>query len=213
MRGRISQGIIEMERVNRALRSVPTWAVYLGGCLPLAWIVWLTLSGGLGPDPVKEIELRLGLLGLQFLVAGLCITPLRWLGLNLVRYRRALGLLAFGYVVLHLTTWAVLDMGLRWDQIAADLVKRWYIVIGLAGFVMLVPLALTSNALSIRRMGARAWQRLHRLTYAAVVAGALHYVMVGKVWLAEPLLYLGAIILLLGARLWRSQRMRAAVPA
>lgn len=202
-----------MEAANRALRHIPTWAVYLGGALPFVWIVWLTVSGGLGPDPVKEIELRLGLLGLQFLVAGLCVTPLRWLGLNLLRYRRALGLVAFGYVVLHLAAWAVLDMGLRWEQIAADLVRRWYIVIGLVGFLMLVPLALTSNTLSIRRLGARGWQRLHRLTYAAVIAGAVHYVMVGKVWLAEPLIYLGAILFLLVARLWRSQRMRSALPA
>lgn len=193
-----------MEALNRALRRVPSWAVYLAGALPFCWIVFLTVDGRLGADPVKEIELRLGLLSLQFLVAGLCVTPLRWVGLNLIRYRRAIGLLAFSYVLLHFLTWIVLDMGLRLDEIAADLVKRWYIVIGLCGFVMLVPLAATSNNGSIRRMGPKAWQRLHRLTYGAILAGAVHYVMIGKVWLVEPLLYLGAAVLLLGLRLWKA---------
>lgn len=194
-----------MQAVNQLLRRVPSWVVYVGGVLPFVWIVWLAVNGGLGADPVKAIELRLGLLALQFLVAGLCITPLRWVGLNLIRYRRAIGLLAFFYVTMHLLTWGVLDMGLRLDQIAADLVKRWYIIIGLAGFVMLVPLALTSNNLSIRRLGPKAWQRLHRLTYGAILAGAVHYVMIGKVWLVEPLLYLSAAVALLALRVWKAR--------
>jgi methionine sulfoxide reductase heme-binding subunit len=194
-----------MQAVNQFLRRVPSWVVYVGGVLPFVWIVWLAVNGGLGADPVKAIELRLGLLALQFLVAGLCITPLRWVGLNLIRYRRAIGLLAFFYVTMHLLTWGVLDMGLRLDQIAADLVKRWYIIIGLAGFVMLVPLALTSNNLSIRRLGPKAWQRLHRLTYGAILAGAVHYVMIGKVWLVEPLLYLSAAVALLALRVWKAR--------
>ena len=194
-----------MQAVNQFLRRVPSWVVYVGGVLPFVWIVWLAVNGGLGADPVKAIELRLGLLALQFLVAGLCITPLRWVGLNLIRYRRAIGLLAFFYVTMHLLTWGVLDMGLRLDQIAADLVKRWYIIIGLAGFLMLVPLALTSNNLSIRRLGPKAWQRLHRLTYGAILAGAVHYVMIGKVWLVEPLLYLSAAVALLALRVWKAR--------
>ena len=194
-----------MQAVNRFLRLVPSWVVYVGGVLPFLWIVWLTVSGGLGADPVKDIELRLGLLALQFLVAGLCVTPLRWLGLNLIRYRRAIGLMAFFYVTMHLLTWGVLDMGLRLDQIAADRVKRWYIIIGLAGFLMLVPLALTSNNLSIRRLGPKAWQRLHRLTYGAILAGTVHYVMIGKVWLVEPLLYLSAAVALLALRVWKAR--------
>lgn len=202
-----------MDSINRALRRVPPWAVYLGGILPFGWIVWLTLTNGLGPDPVKGIELRLGTLALQFLVAGLCVTPLRWAGLNLVRYRRAIGLVAFFYVAMHLMAWGVLDMGLRWDQIAADLIKRWYIVIGMLAFVLLLPLALTSNNLSIRRIGAARWQKLHRLTYVAILAGAVHYVMIAKVWVAEPLIYLAAILLLLAARMWRSLAKHRTVAA
>lgn len=201
-----------MDRANQLLRRIPVNAVYLAGLLPFAWIVWLTFTNGLGPDPVKAIELRLGELGLQFLVAGLVVTPLRWAGLNLIRFRRAIGLLAFFYVAMHLLAWVVLDMGLRWDEMAADLVKRWYIIIGMVGFATMVPLALTSNNGAIRRLGAASWARLHRLTYVAALAGALHYVVLVKAWPVEPLLYLGAVCLLLLARLWRN-RQRAMAQA
>ncbi|MCZ8077904.1 MAG: protein-methionine-sulfoxide reductase heme-binding subunit MsrQ [Rhodobacteraceae bacterium] len=202
-----------MDRANQLLRRIPVNAVYLAGLLPFAWIVWLTFTNGLGPDPVKAIELRLGELGLQFLVAGLVVTPLRWAGLNLIRFRRAIGLLAFFYVAMHLLAWVVLDMGLRWDEMAADLVKRWYIIIGMVGFATMVPLALTSNNSAIRRLGAASWARLHRLTYVAALAGALHYVVLVKAWPVEPLLYLGAVCLLLLARLWRNRQRAMAQTA
>ncbi len=202
-----------MDRANQFLRRIPVNAVYLAGLLPFAWIVWLTFTNGLGPDPVKAIELRLGELGLQFLVAGLVVTPLRWAGLNLIRFRRAIGLLAFFYVAMHLLAWVVLDMGLRWDEMAADLVKRWYIIIGMVGFATMVPLALTSNNGAIRRLGAASWARLHRLTYVAALAGALHYVVLVKAWPVEPLLYLGAVCLLLLARLWRNRQRAMAQTA
>lgn len=195
-----------MDRINSLARRVPVNAVYLAGVLPFIWIVWLTVTNGLGPDPVKAIELRLGELGLQFLVAGLVVTPLRWVGVNMLRFRRAIGLLAFFYVTMHLLTWVVLDMGLRWDQMAADLVKRWYIIIGMAAFVAMVPLAITSNNASIRRLGAAVWNRLHRLTYFAALGGAIHYLMVVKAWPVEPLIYLGVIVLLLAARVLHQRR-------
>ena len=202
-----------MDRINTLARRVPVNAVYAAGILPFLWIVWLTLTNGLGPDPVKEIELRLGELGLQFLVAGLVVTPLRWAGVNLIRFRRAIGLLAFFYVAMHLTAWVTLDMGLRWSEMAADLVKRWYIIIGMVGFAAMLPLAITSNNASVRRLGAAAWNNLHRLTYVAALAGAIHYVVLVKAWPIEPLLYLGAVLALLAARLWRSQSRRRAQPA
>lgn len=202
-----------MDRINTLSRRVPVNAVYLAGILPFLWIVWLAVSNGLGPDPVKEIELRLGELGLQLLVAGLLVTPLRWAGLNLIRFRRAIGLLAFFYVAMHLLTWVVLDMGLRWDQMAADLVKRWYIIIGMLAFAAMLPLAITSNNASIRRLGAATWNRLHRLTYVAALGGAVHYLMLVKAWPVEPLLYLGAITALLLARVWHNRRRIAAQAA
>lgn len=202
-----------MDRINALTRRVPVNAVYLAGILPFLWIVWLAVTNGLGPDPVKAIELRLGELGLQLLVAGLLVTPLRWVGLNLIRFRRAIGLLAFFYVAMHLLTWVILDMGLRWDQMAADLVKRWYIIIGMLAFAAMLPLAITSNNASIRRLGAAAWSRLHRLTYVAALGGAVHYLMLVKTWPVEPLIYLGTITALLLARVWHNRRRMAAQAA
>ena len=195
--------------LNGALRRVPSWAVYGLGLLPLAILIWQALTGALGIDPVKALEHQLGLPALQLLVAGLLVTPLRrWAGVNLIRFRRAIGVLAFIYAALHLLVWVLLDLQLRWSEIGADLAKRPYIIVGLLGFACLVPLALTSNDWSVRRLGAVAWRRLHRLTYVAVLLGALHYLLLVKVWSAEPLLYaLGAGGLVALRWLWRRNRV------
>lgn len=190
-----------MDRVNTLARRVPTWVVYGLGLVPLAYLVWGAVADTLGPDPVKAIEHALGERGLQFLLASLAITPLRRLGLNLLRFRRALGLLAFGYVALHLTAWVWLDMGLRFGEMAADLTKRPYIIIGMVGFLVMVPLAATSWNGAIRRMGAAAWGRLHRLAYVAILAGVLHLALLVKVWTVETLIYAGLALALLAVRL------------
>lgn len=207
-----------VQRLNSALRMVPPWLVYAVGVLPPVWLYYQGLTGQLGVDPVRRIERELGLLSLQVLIAVLAVTPLRrFAGLNLIRYRRALGLLCFGYVVVHLLTWLLLDIQLLWAQIGADLVKRPYITIGWLGFAVMVPLALTSNNRAIRRLGPTLWQRLHWLTYLAVLAGGVHFVMVRKGLQLEPLIYLGVIVWLLLLRLgWALQRLaarRRAVPA
>jgi methionine sulfoxide reductase heme-binding subunit len=190
-----------MDRINALARRVPTWVVYLLGLVPLAFLVWGAVFGGLGADPVKALERTLGERGLQFLLASLAITPLRRAGLNFLRFRRALGLLAFLYVSLHLTTWIWLDMGLRWSEMLADLTKRPYIIIGMIGFAALLPLALTSWNGAIRRMGAAAWGRLHRLAYVAILAGVLHYSLLVKVWTVEVLIYVILAVGLLALRL------------
>jgi methionine sulfoxide reductase heme-binding subunit len=188
--------------LNTALRPIPGWVLYPLGLVPLGLLVWQTFTGGLGIDPVKALEHRLGEIGLQLLVAGLAVTPIRRLtGVNLIRYRRAIGLLAFLYVVLHFATWLFLDIQLRWGEIGADLTKRPYIMLGMLGLVALLPLALTSNNRSLRRMGAAAWQRLHRLAYVAALAGAVHYMVLVKAWPLQPMLYLAAVVGLLGLRL------------
>ena len=190
-----------MDRVNALARRVPSWVVYVVGAVPLGFLVWGAVFGDLGADPVKVIEHRLGELGLQFLIASLAITPLRRVGLNLIRFRRAMGLLAFGYISLHLVAWVWLDMGLRWSEMAADLWKRPYIVAGMIGFAALLPLAATSTNAAIRRMGPVAWGRLHRLAYVAILAGVLHFVLLSKVWTAEVLVYAGLALGLLAIRL------------
>jgi sulfoxide reductase heme-binding subunit YedZ len=180
--------------------------------LPAAWTFYLGLTDQLGADPQNTLERTLGLWALRFLVAALAITPLRRLGgPNLVRYRRAIGLLAFYYACLHLSVYLLLDKGLDLAAIWADIVRRPYITVGMLAFTILVPLAITSNAPMIRRLGARAWQRLHRLVYVAAAAGALHFLLLVKVWWGEPLVYVGLVALLLLFRLGfhLHQRMRA----
>ena len=187
-------------RLNALLRRLPPGAVYLLGLLPLGWIVWLTLSGGIGVDPVKGIEHRLGKVGLWFLVGGLAITPaLRLTRLNLIRYRRAVGLLAFFYIALHLVAWVWLDMGLLWRQAATDLLKRPYLVLGISAFGLLLPLALTSNDASVRRLRGT-WRRLHRLVYPAVLLGVGHYLWQMKVISVEGWSWAAAAGVLLALR-------------
>jgi sulfoxide reductase heme-binding subunit YedZ len=189
------------ERVNGALRRMPVWPVYVVGALPPLWFLYLGLTGGLGVEPIKELEHRLGELGLQALIAALAVTPLRrFTGITLLRFRRAIGLIAFYYIACHLLVWLVLDiqdLGRIWQ----DIVKRPYITIGMVGFVLLIPLAVTSNNWSVRKLGAAAWKRVHWLAYPATILGAVHFVMVAKGWQIEPLLYLGAILALLAARI------------
>jgi sulfoxide reductase heme-binding subunit YedZ len=199
------------EAINRAARQVPVWAVYALGMALLALPVVLAAAGLSGPDPVKVLEHELGLGGLQLLIATLCVTPLRWAGINLLKFRRALGLLAFAAISLHFLTWIVLDMGLRWSEVLTDLTRRPYIVVGFAAFLALIPLAVTSNNASIRRLGAAAWTRLHKLAYPAILAGAVHFVMIGKVYTLESGLYLAVILALIGARVWKRGSVRALV--
>jgi methionine sulfoxide reductase heme-binding subunit len=194
-----------IDLVNKGARWLPTWPVYLLGMLPFSWLFTQALTGDLGPDPAKTLERELGLIALQLLVAGLCVTPLRWVGVNVIKFRRAIGLLAFAYVALHLTAWMVLDLGLRWGEILNALYKRPYIIIGMAAFVLMVPLAITSANWAIRRMGLVRWKRLHMLTYAVGVLGAVHFVMLQKTWAAEALIYLGVIAALIAARVLRSK--------
>lgn len=190
-----------MDRVNALARRVPTWVVYMLGLVPLGFLVWGAVFGGLGPDPVKAIERGLGERGLQFLLASLAITPLRRVGLNLLRFRRALGLLSFIYVSLHLVAWVWLDLGLRWGEMLADLTKRPFVIVGMIGFLVMVPLAATSWNGAIRRMGAAAWNRLHKLAYLAILATAVHLALLSKVWTTEVLAYLGLALGLLAVRL------------
>lgn len=196
-----------IDRINAALRPIPTWAVYILYLLPVPWLLYLGLTDGLGREPIKALEHELGEIALQLLIIGLCVTPLRqYLGLNLMKFRRAFGVLAFIYVALHLLVWVVLDMSLLWSQMWADIWKRPYITVGMVGFLVLVPLAVTSNNLSVRKLGAASWRKLHKLTYLAVLLGGIHYLWLVKGIQIEPILYMAVILGLLGLRLVKPQR-------
>ena len=176
-------------------------AVYGFGLMPAAWSFWLGATNSLGADPVRSFEDLLGLWTLRFLILGLLVTPLRKLaGVNLLRYRRALGLLAFWYAAMHFATYAILDRRLDLPVILADVTKRPFLVIGMAALLVLAALAATSNRISIRWLG-RGWARLHRLVYLAVALGAVHFIMSVKSWPTEPLAYAAFVSVLLGYRL------------
>ena len=142
-------------------------------------------------------------------MAGLAVTPLRrHAGVNLLKYRRAIGLACFFFVTVHLLTWAVLDVQ-RLDRVWADIVKRPYITVGMVAFVALIPLAVTSNNWSVRRLGAR-WRKLHKLAYPIGVLGAVHYLLLIKGWQLKPMFFLALILLLLALRLKLSARRQQA---
>jgi len=177
-----------IDTLNSLARRVPIWSVYLLLALPIPWFFYQGLNGGLGRDPVKGLEHLYGLWALRLLIAGLIVTPLRrTVGLNLLRFRRAIGVMTFVYALAHLTVWT-------------DILKRPYITIGMAGFLCLIPLAATSNNWSLRKLGAR-WRKLHRLTYVAALLAALHFLWLAKGLQLEPLIYAGVILALLIYRL------------
>ncbi|WP_170762909.1 protein-methionine-sulfoxide reductase heme-binding subunit MsrQ [Ruegeria lacuscaerulensis] len=181
-----------MQTLNQILRRISVWAVYLLGAIPGPWLFYQGLTGGLGVDPIEALEHKYGELALQLLIFVLAISPLRrFLGLNLMKFRRALGVLTFVYVGLHLLVWLVLDVQVP-SQIWADIVKRPYITVGMAAFILMLPLAVTSNNLSVRRLGPR-WRSLQRLVFPAAILGGLHYVMLAKGFQVEPLIYLSLI--------------------
>lgn len=198
-----------VDPLNATLRRVPAWPLYILGALPVFWLFWAGVQDSLGVDPVKAIEHRLGLWGLWLLIASLAITPLmRLAGLKLIKFRRAIGLLGFFYILVHLLVWLILDVQIP-SQIWADILKRPYITIGMAAFLMLLPLALTSNNWSLRRLGPIRWRRLHKLAYLAIPLGAVHFTLLVKGWQIEPLLYLAAILALLALRLQPRRTNRA----
>ncbi|CUI53297.1 protein-methionine-sulfoxide reductase heme-binding subunit MsrQ [Cognatishimia activa] len=189
-----------IDTLNKNVRKLPAWVICLIGGLYPFWLLWLALSGDLGVDPAKAMEHLLGERALQMLIAGLAITPLRnAFGINLIKFRRAIGVTAFYLVFSHLLVWLVLDVQL-FDQIWADILKRPYITIGMAAFVIMIPLAVTSNNWSVRKLG-RTWRKLHKLTYVICLLGGLHFVMLAKGFQWEPVLYLGTVIVLLLMRL------------
>jgi sulfoxide reductase heme-binding subunit YedZ len=178
--------------------------VFLLCLVPLVRLGWFAVYGDLGANPVEFVIRSLGSWALTFLLITLAVTPLRRLtGWNaLIRLRRMLGLFAFFYVCLHLTTYIGIDQFFDLGAIWADIVKRPYITIGMACFLLLVPLAVTSTNAMQRRLGGKRWQQLHRLVYVIAIGGTVHYWMLVKKDIRLPLTYAVVLALLLGLRLW-----------
>lgn len=193
-------------RARVALKGT-VWAACLA---PLAVLAARFHAGDLGANPIDFVTDWLGIWALRLLLASLALTPLRiLLGLSWpVTLRRLLGLFACAYVALHLTTWVVLDHFFDWPVMVADVVKRPYITAGMAAFLLMLPLAATSTAGMVKRLGGRAWRRLHRLVYAAAVLAALHFIWLAKVGRWEPYVYAAILGVLLGVRVVDAARRR-----
>ncbi len=182
-----------IDPLNTLVHKTPNWLLYLIGAAYPAWLLYAGFTGGLGVDPVKAMEHALGKVGLQALIAVLLVTPLRrFTKLNFLSWRRALGVIAFFYILLHLLVWMVLDVQII-SQVKADLIKRPYIIVGMISLLILLPLAITSNNLSIRKLGPR-WRKLHKMTYLAVALGGVHYIMQTKGFEYEPYIYFVGVV-------------------
>jgi sulfoxide reductase heme-binding subunit YedZ len=193
-------------RARVALKAA-VWAACLA---PLARLAHRFHVGDLGANPIDFVTDTLGIWALRLLLAGLALTPLRILtGWSWpVTLRRLLGLFAAFYAALHLGTWVVLDHFFDWPVMAADVVKRPYVTAGMAAFLLLVPLAATSTTGMIKRLGGRAWRRLHRVVYASASLAAVHFIWLAKVGRVEPYVYAGLLGLLLGVRAVDAARRR-----
>lgn len=176
--------------------------VWLLGLSPLGWLLLQAMQNQLGANPVEVLTHESGLWGLYFLLLSLLITPLRRLGLPgwLLKLRRLLGLFAFFYASLHLVIYLWLDQFFNLASIFEDILKRPYITLGFSAWLLLLPLAVTSNRASIRRLG-RYWQKLHRLVYPAALLVMFHFIWLVKADYSEPLAYLAILLVLLALRL------------
>jgi len=199
--------------VRRLLTSKWTKVVLFFICLvPFASLCWRALHAGLGANPVEFVQHATGDWTLRFLLFTLTITPLRKL-LNLpdlIRFRRMLGLFAFFYVCLHFLTYIGPDQSFSLAGMLKDVQKRRYVTVGFTAFVLLIPLALTSTAGWIRRLGGRRWQMLHRAIYVSAVCGVIHYYWLVKSDVRKPLFYAAMVAILLAWRLgdWFLRRKR-----
>jgi len=194
------------DRINPIARKLPAWPLYILLALPIPYYFYLAATGGMGPEPINALERKIGELAIQVVILGLAISPLcKHARLNLIKFRRSIGIMAFVYVLVHFGFWVVLDMNLRWEQMWSDVWKRPYITIGMGAFFWMIPLVVTSNDFSIRKMGAASWRKLHKLVYPIAVLGAVHFILVQKVWELEPILYL---IVVLGLLTFRYKRPR-----
>ena len=202
------------QRINGWIRRAPAWPLYVLLPIPGIYTFVLALNNQLGPDPLYELIRTFGEKGLQLIILTLLISPLRrWTGVSLLKFRRAIGLVSFYYICFHMLAWIALDQEFSFSNIVQEIIKRPFITVGMFGFLTLVPLAVTSNNYSVRKLGALVWNKIHRLVYLASAAGVIHYLLVVKSWPMEPIIYTLVVACLLAIRLWwkvnKKKRKRA----
>lgn len=176
--------------------------IFLLSLIPLAVLVYNAATDNLGSNPIEKIRLFTGDWTLYFLLITLAVTPMRKISgwHELIRYRRMLGLFAFFYANLHFFSYLILDQFFDWEEIWRDILKRPYITIGTAAFLLLIPLAVTSTSKMMKRLG-KNWKRLHQLIYISATLGIVHFLWLVKADVREPLLLGGVLVLLLVLRL------------
>ncbi|WP_038013408.1 protein-methionine-sulfoxide reductase heme-binding subunit MsrQ [Terasakiella pusilla] len=180
--------------------------VFLACLGPALWLVYGTLNGLLGANPIETILRDLGDWALRFLLLGLAISPARrvfgwaW-GM---RYRRMIGLFAFFYAFLHLSIYVGVDHFFDWNTIWKDIVKRPYITIGMGALLTLIPLAVTSPKIMVRKLGGARWKKLHKLVYPIAIAAVVHFFLLVKADVREPLIYAVILGILLAERAYRA---------
>ena len=194
------------------IRRVAKPLVFTASLLPLMWIIWRVIAGdvgvGLNANPVEMVNRYLGDWALRFVLIALSVTPL----VNItgwatpVRFRRMIGLFAFAYAFLHLANYMVADQFFNWTDIWADILKRTYITVGMATFVILFALAITSPKAGVKKLGAKRWRTLHRGVYIAGVGAVFHYWMMVKADLTQPIIHAVILFLLLGYRVVKSRQ-------
>ncbi len=193
--------------VRASVRRLRSWHIYVSLLVPLLFLTYDLLSGRLGVDPMRAIEKSLGVTAIYILILTLCITPFSVLtGINFIRFRRAFGLMSFFYIILHFSTWLLLDMQLRWVEIAESLTRKPFIVFGMMGFLLLIPLAATSNNYSMKRLG-KYWQKLHKLIYVAIILGGIHYLMMEKTLQNDAIITFIIIIVLISLRFFKIRKI------
>ncbi len=197
-----------MRKFNRWWILKPV--VFLACLGPITLLVWNAFNGGLSPNPIDDITDTTGDWTLRFLMITLGITPLRritgWN--NFARFRRMLGLFAFFHGLLHFTTYIWLDHYFDFGTMVDDVVSRPYITVGFTGFVLMIPLAITSTKKWIGRLGGKRWQKLHRLIYVSGAAGVIHYLWLVKLDIRRPLTYGAILAVLLSFRVWHTTMSR-----
>jgi sulfoxide reductase heme-binding subunit YedZ len=197
---------------NRLKRRLLTACVFLACLMPFILLLAKGAMGDLGPNPVSDITQDTGVWTFRFLLITLCVTPLRKLTSwsEVIKFRRMLGLFAFFYGFFHLMTYLLLDQSFSIPDIIQDVVKRPFITAGTAGFVLMIPLAITSTRKWISRLGGKRWQLLHRLVYVSSAAGAVHYLWLVKADITRPVRYSILLSVLLAYRLFLNLRNRSA---
>ena len=190
--------------ITRVVKPV----LYVAAVLPFTWLVFALMTGLVMGDEVKFMQHVTGDTTLTCLMLTLSVTPARRLtGWNeLIKVRRLIGLTAFWYACIHLSTYLVFDQSLSIDEITKDIAKHPWVLVGFTAFLCLVPLAITSTTGWVRRLGGKRWQRLHRLVYVAAIAGVLHYFWLVKKDIQAPLVYGAILLVLLGVRVWLARR-------